>query len=63
MRCRWRMWRCARECSGGLESGGYVSGRYAPSVEHAMHAMHQRYYHHIFGDGNEAEKSGGEAGT
>lgn len=31
----------------GLESGVYVSGRYAPSVEHAMHAMHCTYYRDI----------------
>ena len=28
----------------GLQSGIYVSGRYAPTVEHAMHAMHCTYY-------------------
>ena len=31
----------------GLESGVYISGRYAPSVEHAMHAMHVTYYDHL----------------
>ena len=31
----------------GLESSIYASGRYAPTVEHAMHAMHRTYYSDI----------------
>ena len=31
----------------GLDSGVYVHGRYAPTVEHAMHAMHVTYYNNL----------------
>ena len=44
----------------GLQSGVYVSGRYAPTVEHAMHAMHCTYYRDITSLVDEAES---EAGT
>jgi len=44
----------------GLESGVYVSGRYSPTVEHAMHAFHGTYYREIT---SLAAETNGEVGT
>ena len=44
----------------GLESGVYVSGRYAPAVEHAMHNFHCTYYREVM---SVADPTSGNAST